>query len=82
MEQYLWTVVISILLLGFFFAIARGIYQEFCSWANNENLKSVITFQFIFRWYDLWVGFYWDRKKKYLYIFPLPCFGIIAKFSF
>lgn len=26
-----------------------------------------------FAWYDLWVGAYWDRKSRVLYICPLPC---------
>ena len=25
-----------------------------------------------FAWYDLWVGAYWDRKAKVLYVCPLP----------
>jgi len=25
-----------------------------------------------FAWYDIWVGFYWDRKNKILYVCPLP----------
>lgn len=36
--------------------------------------------QFIFAWYDLWVGAYWDKKKKWLYILPLPMIGFIIKF--
>jgi len=35
----------------------------------------------IFAWYDLWVGFFWDSKKKWLYVFPIPMFGIILKFK-
>jgi hypothetical protein len=34
---------------------------------------------FIFEWYDGWVGFYWDKDKKFLYIFLLPFLGIIIK---
>jgi len=26
-----------------------------------------------FAWYDLWVGVFFDQKKKQLYICPLPC---------
>ena len=36
-------------------------------------------FGFILKWYDGWVGFFWDSKKKWLYVFPLPFFGIIIK---
>lgn len=25
-----------------------------------------------FRWYDFWVGWYWDRKREVLYICLLP----------
>ncbi len=35
----------------------------------------------IFAWYDLWIGFFWDSKKKWLYILPIPMFGIIIKFK-
>ncbi len=29
-----------------------------------------------FRWYDLWVGAYWDRAHRVLYVCPLPMVGI------
>lgn len=35
---------------------------------------------FFFAWFDLWVGAYWDAKKRVLYICPLPCF--VLKFQF
>jgi hypothetical protein len=37
--------------------------------------------QFIFKWFDFWVGLFYDRKKKWLYILPIPMFGIILKFD-
>jgi hypothetical protein len=32
---------------------------------------------FLFAWYDLWVGVYYDRRSKRLYILPLPCVGLV-----
>jgi hypothetical protein len=33
----------------------------------------------IFAWYDLWVGLFIDRPKRRVYIFPLPCIGIVIE---
>lgn len=35
----------------------------------------------IFKWYDLWVGFYWDRDNRRLYFLPLPMVGICLHFE-
>jgi hypothetical protein len=35
----------------------------------------------IFAWYDFWIGFYWNREKRSLYILPLPCIGIVMQFQ-
>ena len=43
--------------------------------------KTKIKIKFIFAWYDLWVGLFWDRNNKYLYIFILPTIGIVLKFE-
>lgn len=37
--------------------------------------------QLIVKWYDMWIGMFWDSKNKWLYILPIPCMGIILKFS-
>lgn len=34
---------------------------------------------FVFAWYDLWVGAYCDVEKDWWYFFPVPCFGILWK---
>lgn len=28
---------------------------------------------FSFKWYDMWVGVFYDTKKHHLYVCPLPC---------
>ena len=35
----------------------------------------------IFRWYDAHVGFYWDRKDRSLYVFPIPMLGVRLSFG-
>ncbi|HWU32817.1 MAG TPA: hypothetical protein VN108_08085 [Marmoricola sp.] len=32
----------------------------------------------LFAWYDLWVGVFVDRPKRRVYIFPVPCLGIVV----
>ena len=39
-----------------------------------------MTVRPIFAWYDLWVGAYWDRAGRRLYVLPLPCLGVVIQF--
>ena len=41
-------------------------------------IPSKIKVKVFFAWYDFWVGFYYDREFKELYICPFPC--IVFKF--
>lgn len=34
----------------------------------------------LFAWYDLWIGAFWDRTSRKLYILPVPCVGIVITF--
>lgn len=40
-----------------------------------------MTVRPIFAWYDLWVGAFWDRQKRRLYILPVPCIGVVIQFA-
>ena len=35
-------------------------------------MKRKLKTSFDFLWYDFWVGFFYDTKKKILYFCPLP----------
>lgn len=30
-------------------------------------------------WYDFWIGAYWDRKGRRLYILPFPMIGVVIQ---
>jgi len=40
-----------------------------------------VKVRLLFAWYDLWVGAYWDRKARALYVLPLPCVGVVFEFQ-
>lgn len=35
----------------------------------------------VFAWYDAWVGAFYDRQKRKLYVFPIPFLGIVFSFG-
>lgn len=35
----------------------------------------------LFAWYNLWIGAYWDRTKRRLYVLPLPTLGFYVEFT-
>lgn len=43
-------------------------------WIRSTSIKLIIA------WYDLWIGAFWDRQKRKLYIFLIPCIGLVISF--
>lgn len=41
----------------------------------------IVAVKFVFAWYDIWIGAYWDRARKRLYVLPIPCVGLIFCFG-
>ena len=30
----------------------------------------------MFAWYDFWIGAFYDKPRRRLYVFPVPMFGV------
>jgi hypothetical protein len=37
---------------------------------------SIKSISFYWLWFDFWVGVYYDRRKRIIYIGYLPCLGL------
>ena len=35
----------------------------------------------LFAWYDFWIGIFYDKKNRRLYILPLPMMGVKIQFG-
>lgn len=50
-------------------------------WYSESMIFKNTRISFLFAWYDMWIGVFWDRKAHWLYILPVPMCGIVLKFS-
>ncbi len=41
---------------------------------------AVVSVRLFFAWWDAWVGAYWDRRQRRLYICPIPMLGVVVQF--
>lgn len=42
--------------------------------------NSIVSIRPLFAWFDFWVGLFWDRAHRRLYVFPIPMFGLVVQF--
>jgi len=48
-----------------------------CGYPLHERWRC----RLVAEWRDLWIGAYWDRKRRLLYLLPMPCLGIVLNFG-
>jgi len=46
-----------------------------------EFMWAVVSVRFLFKWFDFWVGWFWDSKSRRLYVLPLPMLGVVFQFE-
>ena len=70
------------LIAGFGLPQARGITLEaVCSQFGITREGVPFRVKFLFAWYDFWIGFFWSREKRRLYVLPFPMLGFYVQLS-
>lgn len=52
--------------------------KGYCITPHATPDRAAIRVRPIFAWYDLWIGVFVDRSKRRVYVFPLPCIGLVV----
>jgi hypothetical protein len=46
------------------------------------DIRPVLArFDLLFAWYDFWIGVYIDTVRARIYVFPVPCFGVVFDYG-
>ena len=54
--------------------------RDLFPWEGGD-VKATVRVRPIFAWYDLWIGLFVDRAKRRVYVFPLPCLGLVIEWA-
>ena len=60
---------------------SRFVHRLLCVLYGFDRTTEGVKFirpriRLIFRWYDFWIGAYWDHPRSVLYVFPIPMLGM------
>lgn len=80
LEQIPRFVFIVVFMLGFLFGFKLGAFSELWLFAVSRAMR--YTIRPVLEPRDMWIGAYWDNKKRILYLLPFPCVGIKIFFPF
>ena len=70
MKEYVGLIIVGVLLLLMAELIGMLVIQVM------RGIRKRIKVNFIFKWFDFWVGIFCDTQRKRLYFLPLPMCGI------
>jgi hypothetical protein len=45
-----------------------------------KGMTTMVKIRPVFAWYDIWVGVFIDKPKRRVYVFPIPCVGLVVEY--